>query len=171
MFLGIVSWTKYSASFSLSSLSVTPTMRMLFLLILYHRSLKYFYFFWSVTMNSTFLSSRLLILSAASFSLLMKPSSIFFFSVRVFLRSMIYLWYLLIFSIFLWKFSLYSSVLPRDQWACLCSLNYQVNYLHFSERFFPWIFVFSFVGDTFLCFLILLVSLCLFPWIRQSSYF
>lgn len=146
-------------------------MRLLFFLILYHRSLKYFYFFRSIMMNSTFLSSRLLILSAASFSLLLNPSSIFFFSVRVSLRSMIYLWYLLIFSIFLWKFSLYSSVLPRDQWVYLCPLNYQVNYLHFSEGFFSWIFVFSFVCSTFLCFLILLVSLCLFLRIRQSSYF
>ena len=126
-----------------------------------------------LTMNSTFLSSRLLILSAASFSLLLKPSSIFFFSVIVFLRSMIYFWYLLVFSFFLCTFSLYSSILPRDQWVSLCSLNYLSGKLPsfqwgFCCFFFSWIFVFSFVCNTFLCFLILLLSLCLFLWIRQA---
>ena len=111
-------------------------------------------------------SSRSLICSSASSNLLFVPSSIFFISAVVFLHSD---WFFYIFSMSLFMFSVYSSILLLS----LMGIFMTVILDSLSEGLLISIWLssfpevsFSFVWNIFLCLLILSNSLCMFLGIR-----
>ena len=106
----------FSSPFSVSSFSGTPIMQMLFCLMWSHRSLKLssllkilFSFCCSVWVSPTALSSNSHPFFCSS-GLLLNRASMFYRSVVMFFSSVTSVWYFLIVSVSLLKFSLYLSI-------------------------------------------------------------
>ena len=102
---------------------------------------------------------------SASSGLLLNPSSIFFSSVTILFVSPV--WYILIFSLSLLKFSLFIHSSPKFGDHSNIFITIDLNslsgklLLFVSRRLFSGVLSCSFVWNIFLCFLILLDSLCL----------